>query len=74
MSGTELDHPLVRDYLRELDNAFAVLPAEQASELREQITAHIDDALGPEAGEYEVAEVLRQLGQPGALAAEAATC
>ena len=73
MSGTGLDHPLVRDYLRELDNAFAVLPAEQASELREQISAHIDDALGPESGEYEIAGVLRQLGQPGTLAAEAAT-
>ena len=45
MSGTALDHPLVRDYLRDLDQALAALPPEQASELTEQITAHLDEAL-----------------------------
>jgi len=39
MSGTALNHPLVRNYLCELDLALAALPAEQASELTEQITA-----------------------------------
>jgi hypothetical protein len=72
MSGAGTDHPLVRDYLRELDTALAALPAGQAHELREQITAHIDDALGPEAGEHDVTGVLRQLGSPETLAAEAA--
>jgi hypothetical protein len=37
MSGTALDHPLIRDYLRELDAAFSASPAGQARELREQI-------------------------------------
>jgi hypothetical protein len=58
MSGTALGHPLVRDYLRELDGALRGLPAAQARELREQITAHLDDALGSAAGDQEVAVTL----------------
>ena len=46
MSGTAFDHRLVRDYLRELDAAMRGLPAAQTRELREQITTHLDDALG----------------------------
>lgn len=72
MSGTALDHALVRDYLRELDAALAPLPAGRAAELREQITAHLEDALRPEADDGEVTIALRRLGQPGDLAAEAA--
>jgi hypothetical protein len=71
MSGTALDHRLVRGYLRELDAAMRGLPAAQARELREQITAHLDDALGPDAGDAEVAAILSRLGSPAALAAEA---
>lgn len=72
MSGTALDHPLVRDYLRELDRALAVLPPEQAYELTEQIRTHLDDALAPDTGDEEVAAVLSRLGRPADLAAEAA--
>jgi hypothetical protein len=72
MSGTALDHPLVRDYLQELDRALAALPAAQASELTEQITAHLDDALAPDTGDEEVTAVLLRLGHPADLAAEAA--
>jgi hypothetical protein len=71
MSGTVLDHWLVRGYLRELDAVMRGLPAAQARELREQITAHLDDALGPDAGDYEVAATLSRLGSPADLAAEA---
>ena len=71
MSGTVLDHRLVRDYLWELDAAMRGLPPAQARELKEQITAHLDDALGPEAGDHEVAATLRRLGSPADLAAEA---
>src|SRR5580692_9350039 len=71
MAGTALNHPLVRDYLRELDAALAGLPARQAGELREQITTHLDDVLGPAASDQEAAEALRRLGSPRALAAEA---
>jgi hypothetical protein len=72
MSGTALDHPLVRDYLRQLDVALNALPARPGRELREQITAHLDDALAPGASADDVAEVLRRLGAPAELAAEAA--
>jgi uncharacterized membrane protein len=70
MSGTALDHPLVRGYLRDLDAAMRGLPAAQARELREQITAHLDDALGPHASEHDVAVTLGRLGSPAILAAE----
>ncbi len=71
MPGTALDHPLVRSYLRELDAALAVLPARQAGELREQITAHLWDELGSEPSDDAAAAVLRRLGPPRELAAEA---
>jgi hypothetical protein len=72
MSGTALEHPLVRDYLHELDAAFAALPPERARELREQITAHLYDALPADASDQEAAAALRRLGSPTELAAEAA--
>jgi hypothetical protein len=71
MNGTVLDHRLVRDYLGELDAATRGLPPAQARELREQISAHLDDALRSDAGDQEVAAVLRRLGPPASLAAEA---
>lgn len=71
MSGTVLEHPLVRDYLAELDAATRGLPSGQARELREQISAHIDEALRRGADDQEVAAVLRRLGSPADLAAEA---
>jgi nitrate/nitrite sensing protein/HAAS domain-containing protein len=71
MSGTALDHRLVRDYLRDLDKAMRGLPDTQARELKEQITAHLDDALQPGAGDDEVTATLSRLGSPADLAAEA---
>ena len=71
MSGTVLDHRLVRDYLCQLDAAMRGLSAAQADELEEQITAHLDDALRPDAGDHEVAATLSRLGSPASLAAEA---
>ena len=71
MSGTVPDHRLVRAYLRELDAALGGLPAAQARELKEQITAHLQDALGPAAGDLEVAASLSRLGSAAGLAAEA---
>ena len=71
MSGTGLDHRLVRAYLRELDAALRGLPAAQARELKEQITAHLQDALGPQHGDQDVAATLSRPGSPAGLAAEA---
>ena len=71
MSSTVLEHRLVRDYLAELDAATRGLPPGVARELREQIRAHLDDALRPGAGDHEVTAELRRLGPPADLAAEA---
>jgi hypothetical protein len=72
MSDTVLEHFLVRDYLRELSAVCVTLPAAQARELREQIIAHLDEALPPEATDAEVQAELARLGRPRSLAAEAA--
>jgi hypothetical protein len=72
MSDTVLEHPLVRDYLRELNIACAYLPVAQARELREQLAAHLDEALPPSAATEEVTAELSRLGSPRALAADAA--
>jgi hypothetical protein len=71
VSAFALDNPLVREYVRELDAALVRLPAGQASELREQIIAHIGDAVPPDATDEQVAAVLARLGSPAELAAEA---
>lgn len=71
MSSNGLDHPLVRGYLHDLDAALSALPADRATELREQITAHLDEALKPGADDGEVAATLGRLGSPADLATEA---
>jgi len=71
MTGTIIDHPLIREYLHELDVATRVLPAAQARELREQISGHLDEALPPDADDEEIAAALSRLGPPGSLATEA---
>ncbi|TVZ03018.1 hypothetical protein EAS64_21405 [Trebonia kvetii] len=72
MSDTVLEHLLVRSYLHELSAACVTLPAAQARELREQITAHLDEALPPDATDAEVRAELTRLGRPRSLAAEVA--
>jgi hypothetical protein len=71
MSGITLDHPRIREYLRELDAALGALPPEEARELREQITAHLDDELAPGATDAEVSDALQRLGSPSEAAAAA---
>ncbi len=70
MKSAGLDHRLIRDYLRELDAAMATLPTPQARELRQQITAHLDEVLQPGADDDGVAAALGRLGAPADLAAE----
>ncbi len=67
-----LEHPLVADYLRELDAALAGLPAAVAAELSEQIRAHLLEALPPDADEDAVTAVLAALGPASLVAAAAA--
>jgi hypothetical protein len=70
MSGTALHHHLVRDYLAELDAAMRGLPPTQARELKEQLKAHLDEALPPEPSDEEVVATLARLGSAPELAAE----
>jgi hypothetical protein len=63
----------VHAYLDELEQALRILPAPQARELTEQITAHLDEALPPGSRDETVVAVLRRLGSPAKLAAEAQT-
>jgi hypothetical protein len=72
MSDTLLANPLVRRYLRQLDEACTGLPYAQAQELVEQITGHLEDALPPDAADADVKAELARLGIPRSLAAEAA--
>ena len=72
MSDTVLEHPMVREYLRELNTACVRLPVAQARELCEQIAAHLDEALPPSATTDEVRAELDRLGSPRSLAVDAA--
>jgi hypothetical protein len=72
MSGTVLENVLVREYLRGLSLECITLPVAQARELREQIAAHLDEALAPDATNAEVQAELARLGSPRSLAADAA--
>ena len=67
MTSTALDHQLIRDYLREFDTAARGLPAAQARDLREQIAAHLTDALQPDADDREAAATPSRLGAPAVL-------
>jgi hypothetical protein len=71
MSGTALEHRLVREYLTQLDVALGSLPSAKARELRSQIAGHLEDAMPPDASDEDVAAVLHQLGRPADLAREA---
>ncbi|MGA7988568.1 MAG: hypothetical protein WCB51_09245 [Candidatus Dormiibacterota bacterium] len=71
MSGVAERDQRVRGYLAELETALRDLPAPQATELMEQITAHLDEALPRGSSEETVAAVLRRLGSPAKLAGEA---
>ena len=62
MSDTVLAHPLVRSYLRALDQASANLPSEQARELRDQIAGHLEEALPPGSSDDAVRAELDRLG------------
>lgn len=60
-----LDHPLVADYLRRLDEAAASLSAGRRGELVEEIRAHVGEALAAIGDdEPSVRGVLDRLGRP----------
>jgi hypothetical protein len=62
--------PQVVEYLRALDIALARLPRDDAAELRQQIVEHLDESVGANASDQQIAEVLDRLGRPEELVAE----
>jgi hypothetical protein len=70
MTRTSLDHQMVRSYISKLNVALRGVPAVPARELREQIMAHIDEALPPDADDEQIAAVLGRLGSPAELAVD----
>jgi hypothetical protein len=72
MTETTPAHPLVARYLSQFDADASVLPVHRARELREQLASHIDEAAAADASDEDIAAVLRGLGSPRLLVAEAA--
>ncbi|MHB1931084.1 MAG: HAAS signaling domain-containing protein [Acidimicrobiales bacterium] len=70
-SADVLDAPLVEEYRRQLEAALRRLPPSEAERLREQIDAHLRDAIARDAGDSAVREVLRRLGSPEEVVAAA---
>ena len=70
MNDTRFANRLVAGYMRQFDAAASVLPSARARELREQVASHLEEAIGPDAGDEEVAAVLSGLGSPRLLVAE----
>jgi hypothetical protein len=70
VSSTTQAHERVRAYLRELDAALRGAPSDKARELKEQIAAHLDEAIAPDAEAEHITEVLDRLGSPAELAAD----
>lgn len=64
-------NPLVEDYLRALQRATQPLPRHERNELVEQIRAHLDEALPPNASETDVRNALDALGTPTEVARSA---
>jgi len=71
MTDMVLENALVREYLRALSLECISLPVAQARELREQIAAHLDEALPADATNDDVQAELARLGSPRSLAAAA---
>ena len=63
-----LAHPAVATYLDELDRALRGSSAPHAGDLRDQVRAHIEDALAPDATDAEIEATLARLGRPERLA------
>lgn len=69
MNATQ--HRLVDDYLHSLDEAAKLLPRHDRDELVDQIRAHLDEAIGEDATEADVRNVLDALGDPRDIVAAA---
>src|SRR3954449_8282659 len=63
-------HPLVEEYLAQLEQAAAKLPRAERRDLLAETERYLDQAVRPDAGQYEVRSMLGSLGTPEALVAQ----
>ncbi len=63
------EHPLVSAYLKDFDSAAAILSAPRRALLREEVAAHLRDALTPGMSDSAVAAVIARLGSPAEIVA-----
>ena len=67
---TTHEHPLITAYLRRFDAAAARVPAERRAALREEIAAHLSEAVPEGASDTEVAAIIDEFGTPGDIVAQ----
>jgi hypothetical protein len=67
---TPIEHPEVRAYLRRLDAVTAQLSETRRADLRDEIVAHLRDAIPAGASDDEVAAALADLGDPAGILGE----
>jgi len=66
---TMTTHPLAAEYLRELQRRARAVPRGQREELVAEIRSHLESAIGPDATEADVRNVIDDLGPPSAIVA-----
>ncbi len=71
MTNTSTANPKLRSYLRDLEVALSVLPRDRATELREQITSHLFEALPESPTDEDVSGALAELGPVETVVSEA---
>jgi hypothetical protein len=59
-----LDHPLVGDYLRRLEDEARALPRRERTELLDEIRGHLRAELADDPAEHDVRNALDRLGDP----------
>lgn len=64
MTRSALDHPIVRDYMRSLEQATAQLPPDERNEIQENIRMHLREELVRATSDADVRNILATLGDP----------
>lgn len=64
------EHPLITDYLRRFDVAAGRVAASRRAALREEIAAHLGEAIPAGASDAEVTAIIEQFGSPADIVAQ----
>lgn len=67
---TSHEHPLITDYLRRFDIAAGRVPESRRASLREEIRAHLDEAIPEGASDAEVTAIIEEFGGPEDIVAQ----